>query len=122
MNDPIIERARRRGELQLAAPTPEDALAFLKQVYQDPLENTHVRMRAAAIAIEYERPRLAVLATIGGQDYADRLELAIKNSGRGPKMIEAQPQPVPTQVEQVAEPAQVAEPKPEPRSFISRRV
>jgi hypothetical protein len=91
-SDPIIERARRRGELQVAAPVPEDALAYLRQVYRDPLENTHVRMRAAQIAIEYERPRLAVTAVLSGEDYADRLERAIAASGVRPKMIEASPQ------------------------------
>jgi hypothetical protein len=55
------------------------------------LESTPVRMRAAAIAIEYERPRLAVTAIID-QDYADRLNRAIARSGKDPKLIEATPE------------------------------
>ena len=74
------------------APTPEDALAFLRQVYQDPLECTHVRLKAASIAIEYERPRLAVIASIGGDDFAERLTRAIERSAKvSPKVIEATP-------------------------------
>jgi hypothetical protein len=37
---------------------PEDALDYLRSIYRDPLEPTPVRMKAAAIAIEYERPGL----------------------------------------------------------------
>src|SRR5262245_58689274 len=37
-------------------------------------------LRAAAIAIEYERPRLAVTAHIDGGDFAERLEKAIERS------------------------------------------
>ena len=91
MNDPIIERARRRGELQMAATMPVDALDYLRQVYRDPLECTHVRLKAACIAIEYERPRLAVIASIGGDDFAERLGRCIERSTKARPVIEAQP-------------------------------
>jgi hypothetical protein len=45
-------------------------------------------MRAAAIAIEYELPRLAVTATVDAGDFADQLEQAIERS-RKVSMIEA---------------------------------
>jgi hypothetical protein len=52
---------------------------LMRSVYQDPVQSTHVRMRAAAIAIEYERPALKAMAVvIGGSDFALRLERAIK--------------------------------------------
>ena len=104
-------------------------MEYLRQVYQDPLESTHVRMKAAQIAIEYERPRLAVTGLVSGEDFADRLNRAIERSGTGPRMLSAKAQqvePVAQQVvagEQAAEEQMVAdEPTPQPRSFISRRV
>jgi hypothetical protein len=70
-------------------------------------------MKAACEAAPYIHAKLAVVATISGGDYADRLELAIKN-GR-PKMIEAKPA-------QQAEHTEVEEPQSEPtpasRSFM----
>ena len=66
----------------------EDALDYLRSVYCNPLESTFTRMKAAAIAIEYERPRLAVTAVLGGEDFEARLRRAIERSG---KVIEAKP-------------------------------
>jgi hypothetical protein len=73
-----------------------DAHTYLRSVYQDPLEPTHVRMRAAQIAIEYERPRLGVQVHFDGGDLAERLDRAIQRSelarnGNGAKVIEHQP-------------------------------
>jgi hypothetical protein len=71
--------------------TVEDAHAFLRAVYQNPDVPLAVRMKAAAIAIEYERPTLRAVAVLPpGGDFAKRLELAIERSSRPPmKVIEA---------------------------------
>jgi hypothetical protein len=58
-----------------------------RPVYQDPTADTHVRMRAAAIAIEYERPALRASAGIVGGSFAERLECAIKQT-EASKLIE----------------------------------
>ena len=58
------------------------ALDYLRSVYRNPLESTHVRLRAAGIAIEYGRPRLAVTAVFDGGDFAVRLERALARSGK----------------------------------------
>jgi len=63
------------------------AIDYLRSVYQNPLQPDNVRMRAAAIAIEYELPRFAVTATINSGDFAVRLDQAIERS----RMIEAKP-------------------------------
>ena len=123
--DEALARLEQKAEAsrRLTVPVPEDALGYLRQVYRNPLESTHVRMRAAAIAIEYERPRLAVVAQVSGEDFADRLNRAIERSGTGSKMITAAAQVAEEQVQQVVADGQVAaEPTPQPRSFISRRV
>jgi len=64
------------------------AIDYLRSVYQNPLQPDNVRMKAAAIAIEYELPRLAVTATFDGGDFAARLDQAID---RTRKVIEAKP-------------------------------
>jgi hypothetical protein len=58
-----------------------DALSYLQSVYNDPLQSTHTRLKAAAIAIEYERP-LAVTAVVDGGDFAARLERALARSAK----------------------------------------
>jgi hypothetical protein len=65
------------------------AIDYLRSVYRNPLQPDNVRMRAAASAIEYELPRLAVTATINSGDFADQLEKAIERSRKvSPTMIE----------------------------------
>ena len=76
-------------DLETALPT--EALDYLRSVYRNPLECTHVRLKAACIAIEYERPRLAVIASIGGDDFAERLGRCIERSTKARPVIEAQP-------------------------------
>src|SRR5262249_10028269 len=64
------------------------SLKFLQTIYRNPEVPLPVRMKAAAIAIEYELPRLAVTATVNASDFADRLEQAVERSR---KVIEAKP-------------------------------
>ena len=80
----------------------QDALTFLRSVYQNETVPLPVRMRAAAIAIEYERPRLAMTALIDEASFAARLDKAIVRSEKvrngevimnGTKLIEAKPEP-----------------------------
>jgi hypothetical protein len=67
------------------------AIDYLRSVYQNPLQPDNVRMRAAAIAIEYELPRFAVTAMVsGGGDFADQLDQAVQRTRRV-LMIEAKP-------------------------------
>jgi len=66
----------------IAIENAEDALTFLRTVYQHPKVPLPVRMRAAAIAIEYEKPRLAVTALVAGGNFAELLEQAIERSSR----------------------------------------
>src|SRR5262245_27033739 len=66
-----------------------DALAYLQSVYNDPMEPTGMRMRAAAMALGFERPALKAHAlVIAGGDFATRLDAAIARSSPT-KLIEA---------------------------------
>jgi hypothetical protein len=77
-------------KFDLETALPAEALDYLRSVYRNPLECTHVRLKAAAVAIEYERPRLAVIASIGGDDFAEQLGRCIERSAKV-KVIEAAP-------------------------------
>jgi hypothetical protein len=70
---------------------PAGALAYLRSIYTDPRQETHVRMRAAIAALPFEHPKLAVTAVIeGGADFAARLERAC---GRSAKVLELRRSP-----------------------------
>ena len=64
------------------------SLKFLQTIYRNPEVPLPVRMKAAAIAIEYELPRLAVTATINSGDLAVQSSRAIEKQNR---MIETKP-------------------------------
>jgi hypothetical protein len=65
------------------------SLKFLQTIYRNPEVPLSVRMKAAAIAIEYELPRLAVTATLNGADFAVQLDQAVERSRKVSPMIEA---------------------------------
>jgi hypothetical protein len=96
----------------------EDAHSFLRAIYQNPNVPLPVRMKAATIAIEYERPSLKATAIIHPNgSFAERLEKAISRSQAPPKLIEHQP-PVPPLQHSARELGPT--PKPKPNNFIRR--
>jgi hypothetical protein len=68
-----------------------DALDYLQSIYRNPLEPTSLRMRAAALAIPFETPKLAVTTNISNENFAAMLDKAIARS-RVPQ-IELKPEP-----------------------------
>jgi hypothetical protein len=85
-----LSNSKENGASTSASTASTKAIDYLRSVYQNPLQPDNVRMRAAAIAIEYELPRLAVTATIEAGDFANRLDQAVERS-RKVLMIEAKP-------------------------------
>ena len=70
------------------APEPEpmlqpefagDGLEYLQSVYRNPALEQHVRIRAAALAVPFERPKLSAVAQAGPDDFADMLERTRRN-------------------------------------------
>jgi hypothetical protein len=59
------------------------SLAFLQAVYRCPNQTLHTRMRAAALCLPYEHPKLAVTAVLdGSEDLGARLSRAIQRSAK----------------------------------------
>ena len=72
------------------------SLAFLQAVYRCPNQTLHVRMRAAALCLPYEHPKLAVTALLDGtEDLGARLHRAIQRSAKVIELRAAQ-EPAPS--------------------------
>src|SRR6516164_3301868 len=76
------------GTVAGTAGTEIDAYTYRRAVWNNELQPTHIRMRAAAIGIEFERPRLAMQATVTGQDFATLLDERLKRMEQA-KLIDA---------------------------------
>ncbi len=66
------------GEGEVDIPGNASSLDFLQAVYRDSAQPMTRRIRCAVAALPFERPKLAVVATMsGGKDFAALLEAAI---------------------------------------------
>ena len=73
-----------------------DALRYLQMVYRGQIQAEGPRMRAAMACLQFETPKLAVVASVNDpKSFGERLERAIARSGIRPLMIEHAPQPKP---------------------------
>ena len=67
---------------ELIEPFNGNALEYLQTIYRNPVQEQHTRMRAAALAIAYESPKLSVTASMPvDESFAALLDRARKRSG-----------------------------------------
>jgi hypothetical protein len=83
----------RKSQISTVIGTDIDAYTYLRQIWNDYLQPVHIRLRAASIGIEFERPRLQVSAQVSNTDFASLLDQRIKRY-QEMKMIQHQPQTV----------------------------
>jgi hypothetical protein len=81
MQDEIIEALDNLEQVtrQVVVPPVGSALEFFQAVYRDPNQPVRDRMRAAALAIQFESPKLAVTANVE-TDIGEALKRALRRS------------------------------------------
>jgi hypothetical protein len=79
-------------EEQIELAPGETSLDFMQKIYRSPRQPMARRMKAAEYALQFEHPKLGVMATaaLNGQDFASVLERAIRRRELGAplKLIE----------------------------------
>jgi hypothetical protein len=74
----------------------DDALGLLRAIYRAPGVPLPVRMRAAIAALPFERPKLAVIASVSTEDLVERMQRALQATGkviegRATRLLETKP-------------------------------
>jgi hypothetical protein len=88
-----LEQAQATGEVQREE-EPESALEYLQDIYKGRRQADHVRMRAAALALPFESPKLSVMGHVTDDSaFAVALEKAITRSREGKVTLELQANP-----------------------------
>jgi hypothetical protein len=84
------QQQRDDGSAELELAPDEASLDFLQKVYRSSRQPLAVRMRAAALAIPFESPKLTAMAvsSMNGKHFASLLEKAIARSQALLKQIE----------------------------------
>ncbi len=90
MFEPYEVTRRRVAENDEAPGEPASALDYLQDIYKGRRQVDPVRMRAASIALPFEKPKLTAIATssMDGASFAAMLDRAIERSKTPPKVIE----------------------------------
>jgi hypothetical protein len=100
--DDLATRAR-VNELREAEPEPividpassTPGSDYLEAIVRDPKQEKHFRARCARDLLAYERPRLQATALMTPQDFAQRLEAAIRRSEAARVTIDHEPRSLP---------------------------
>jgi hypothetical protein len=94
--DVILAHQARLDAINNGEGEPRNALEYVQDVYRGRRIADPWRMRAAIAALQFEPPRLGVIATtsLNGADFAALLDKAIERSN-GVRVVKALPKPEP---------------------------
>jgi hypothetical protein len=85
-----VQEEKKKDEIEF--PENGTSLDLLRAIYRNPSLPLSTRKSAAAIAIQFEHPKLGVSLNLPwNEDFADRLTRAVERSSRVMKMINHQP-------------------------------
>jgi hypothetical protein len=85
-----VQEEKKKDEIEF--PENGTSLDLLRAIYRNPSLPLSTRKSAAAIAIQFEHPKLGVSVNLPwNEDFADRLTRAVERSSRVMKMINHQP-------------------------------
>jgi hypothetical protein len=85
-----LQAVQKKDEIEF--PENGTSLDLLQAVYRSATLPLPVRIRAAAMALQFEHPKLGVSVNLPwNEDFADRLTRAVERSSRVMKMINHQP-------------------------------
>ena len=88
--NPLADRVLQPdGEIEVLEPIGGDSLDYLQSVYRYPAAPQAVRLRAAGLALPFERPKLVAVANVSHEDLAARLVAMKRRCAALPKVIEA---------------------------------
>jgi hypothetical protein len=91
----MLAHQQRIDEMNGNENEPASALDYLQDVYRGRRQADPQRMRAAAIAIPFETPKLAVTTNLSNENFAAMLDRAIAASGKALRQIEHKAEPEP---------------------------
>jgi hypothetical protein len=81
-----VQEEKKKDEIEF--PENGTSLDLLRAIYRNPSLPLSTRKSAAAIAIQFEHPKLGVSVNLPwNEDFADRLTRAVERSSRVMKMI-----------------------------------
>jgi hypothetical protein len=96
MSETIYQKLDRIEAEAATEPAPDTSLDLLQAVYRNPDIPLPVRMRAAGMALPFEAPKLAVIATLGPtHGIGERLERALARIAQRGTVIEGEAREVP---------------------------
>jgi hypothetical protein len=74
----VLDRIERKASMALELPPNATSLDLLRAIYRNPHAELTTRIRCAMACLQYEHPKLAVVAQVTEQGFAELLDRRLK--------------------------------------------